>query len=120
MNWTHKHGPVVVIGASVAGLFTAKLLAESGVPVQVYERTQQLATCLLVRRRRLPTIRGDRGQLGYLHIDDAVTATLASLDHGSSGSVEPSTIHATAHPNQMKPIASSLFMRPCQSSARAT
>jgi nucleoside-diphosphate-sugar epimerase len=40
-----------------------------------------------VRRRRLPMIRGDRGQLPYLHVDDAVTATIAAIDHGSSGSV---------------------------------
>jgi flavin-dependent dehydrogenase len=43
MHWTYRDEPVVVIGASVAGLFTAKLLAERGVPVQVYERTEQLA-----------------------------------------------------------------------------
>jgi nucleoside-diphosphate-sugar epimerase len=45
------------------------------------------AMIALVRRRRLPTIRGDRGQLPYLHVDDAVAATIAALDHGSSGSV---------------------------------
>ena len=41
----------------------------------------------LVRRRRLPAVRGDRGQLPYIHIDDAVAATVAALDHGSAGSV---------------------------------
>jgi nucleoside-diphosphate-sugar epimerase len=40
----------------------------------------------LVRRRRLPMIRGDRGQLPYIHLDDAVAATVAALEHGSSGS----------------------------------
>jgi nucleoside-diphosphate-sugar epimerase len=39
----------------------------------------------LVRRRRLPTIRHDRGQLPYIHLDDAVGATIAALDHGRSG-----------------------------------
>jgi 2-alkyl-3-oxoalkanoate reductase len=40
----------------------------------------------LVRRRRLPMVRGDRGQLPYIHLDDAVAATVAALEHGSSGS----------------------------------
>ena len=34
--------PVVIVGASLAGLFAARLLAESQVPVEVYERTEQL------------------------------------------------------------------------------
>jgi nucleoside-diphosphate-sugar epimerase len=41
----------------------------------------------LVRRRRLPTIRNDQGQLPYIHLADAVTATIAALDHGKSGGV---------------------------------
>lgn len=41
----------------------------------------------MVRRRWLPRVRGDRGQLPYIHLDDAVTATIASLERGSSGSV---------------------------------
>jgi nucleoside-diphosphate-sugar epimerase len=41
----------------------------------------------LVRKRRLPTIRRDRGQLPYIHLDDAVAATIAALDHGAPGSV---------------------------------
>jgi nucleoside-diphosphate-sugar epimerase len=41
----------------------------------------------LVRRRRLPRVRHDRGQLPYIHLDDAVAATVAALDHGSSGGV---------------------------------
>jgi nucleoside-diphosphate-sugar epimerase len=40
----------------------------------------------LVRRRRMPMVRGDRGQLPYIHLDDAVAATVAALEHGSSGS----------------------------------
>ena len=39
----------------------------------------------LIRKRRLPRVRHDRGQLPYIHIDDAVSATQAALDHGSSG-----------------------------------
>ena len=40
-----------------------------------------------VRKRRLPRVRGDRGQLPYIHLDDAVAATVAALDHGRSGEV---------------------------------
>jgi nucleoside-diphosphate-sugar epimerase len=40
----------------------------------------------LVRRRRMPMVRGDRGQLPYIYLDDAVAATVAALEHGSSGS----------------------------------
>lgn len=35
--------PVVVVGASQAGLFAAELLARQGVPVHVYERAERLA-----------------------------------------------------------------------------
>jgi 2-alkyl-3-oxoalkanoate reductase len=41
----------------------------------------------MVRKRRLPRIRGDRGHLPYIHVDDAVAATIAALDHGVSGAV---------------------------------
>ena len=40
----------------------------------------------LVRKRRLPVVRGDSGQLPVIHIDDAVSATLAALDRGRAGS----------------------------------
>ena len=40
-----------------------------------------------VRRRRLPRIRPDDGQLPFIHMVDAVSATLAALDRGSSGRV---------------------------------
>ena len=38
-------------------------------------------------RMGFPMIRGDRGQLPFIHLDDAVSATLAALDHGTSGGV---------------------------------
>jgi nucleoside-diphosphate-sugar epimerase len=38
----------------------------------------------MVRRRWLPAIRLDRGQLPYIHLDDAVSATVAALDRGRS------------------------------------
>ena len=41
----------------------------------------------LVRRRRLPRVRHDQGLLPCIHLDDAVAATVAALDHGSSGRV---------------------------------
>jgi nucleoside-diphosphate-sugar epimerase len=41
----------------------------------------------MVRRRRLPRIRNDRGRLPYIHVDDAVSATIAALDRGTSGGV---------------------------------
>jgi nucleoside-diphosphate-sugar epimerase len=47
--------------------------------------TQELLT--LVRKRRLPRVRNDHGQLPFIHLDDAVTATLAALDRGRSGGV---------------------------------
>jgi len=39
----------------------------------------------LVRRRMLPVVRGDRSQLPCIHVDDAVSATVAALDHGGPG-----------------------------------
>lgn len=39
----------------------------------------------LVRRRRLPIVRGDTGQLPFIHLDDAVSATVLALDHGLTG-----------------------------------
>lgn len=40
-----------------------------------------------VKRRRFPVIRGDRSLLPCIHIADAVSATVAALNHGSAGSV---------------------------------
>jgi nucleoside-diphosphate-sugar epimerase len=37
----------------------------------------------LVRRRRLPIVGRGHGTQSFLHVDDAVGATLAALDHGS-------------------------------------
>jgi len=41
----------------------------------------------LARKRRLPRVRDDRGQLPYIHLDDAVAATVAALERGTSGGV---------------------------------
>jgi nucleoside-diphosphate-sugar epimerase len=40
----------------------------------------------MVRKRRLPVIRGDAGQLPLIHIDDAVSATVRALDKAPAGS----------------------------------
>lgn len=39
----------------------------------------------MVRKRRLPVVRGDSGQLPLIHLDDAVNATLAALDRAPAG-----------------------------------
>ena len=39
----------------------------------------------LVRRRMLPVVRGDQSLLPCIHVDDAVSATVAALDHGRPG-----------------------------------
>ena len=40
----------------------------------------------LARRRLLPVIRGDHGQLPFIHVDDAASATVAALDRANAGS----------------------------------
>ena len=40
----------------------------------------------MVRKRRLPAVRGDTGLLPLIHVDDAVSATLAALDRAPGGS----------------------------------
>jgi nucleoside-diphosphate-sugar epimerase len=42
---------------------------------------------LLARRRLLPTVRGDRGLLPFIHLEDAASATMAALERGPAGSV---------------------------------
>jgi len=41
----------------------------------------------MVRKRRLPVVRGDAGQLPWIHVDDAVSATVRALDLAPAGSV---------------------------------
>jgi nucleoside-diphosphate-sugar epimerase len=40
----------------------------------------------MVRKRRLPVVRNDAGQLPVIHADDVVSATLAALDRAPAGS----------------------------------
>jgi 2-alkyl-3-oxoalkanoate reductase len=44
-------------------------------------------TVRLVRRRMMPVVRGDRGLLPWIHLDDAVSATVAALDEAPAGAV---------------------------------
>jgi nucleoside-diphosphate-sugar epimerase len=41
----------------------------------------------MAKRRMLPTIRGDRGLLSSIHVDDAASATVAALERAPAGSV---------------------------------
>jgi 2-alkyl-3-oxoalkanoate reductase len=41
----------------------------------------------MVRKRRLPVVRGDAGQLPLIHVDDAVTATVLALGGAPAGAV---------------------------------
>jgi nucleoside-diphosphate-sugar epimerase len=39
----------------------------------------------LLRRRRYPVIGGGEGRMSFVHVDDAVDATVRALDHGAPG-----------------------------------
>jgi nucleoside-diphosphate-sugar epimerase len=50
------------------------------------ETASTVALIDMVRKRRLPVVRGDASQLPLIHIDDAVSATVRSLDLAPAGS----------------------------------
>jgi nucleoside-diphosphate-sugar epimerase len=50
-----------------------------------WEAPSTAAMVSMVRRRRLPVVRHDDGQLPIVHVTDAVRATVLALDHGRSG-----------------------------------
>src|SRR5215467_697035 len=50
------------------------------------ETPSTVAMIDMVRKRRLPAVRGDAGQLPLIHIDDAVSATVCALDRAPAGS----------------------------------
>ena len=50
------------------------------------ENPSTVQAIALVRRRLLPIIRGDRGQLPFIHVDDAASATVAALHRAPAGS----------------------------------
>jgi nucleoside-diphosphate-sugar epimerase len=41
----------------------------------------------MIRKRRLPVVRGDTGQLPVIHIEDAVSATVRALDQARAGAI---------------------------------
>lgn len=63
-NPTAARGPVAVIGGSAAGFFTAYLLARGGVPVRVFEQSEQLdaAERTLIVTQRMNELLGAAGK----------------------------------------------------------
>ena len=51
------------------------------------ETPSTVAMIEMIRKRRLPIVRGDTGQLPVIHIDDAVSATIRALDVAPAGAV---------------------------------
>jgi nucleoside-diphosphate-sugar epimerase len=74
-----------ILDASARGRFEGIILRYGMFYGPDNAMTQQMIA--LARRRMLPTVRGDRGLLPPIHIDDAASATIAALDHGAAGSI---------------------------------
>jgi 2-alkyl-3-oxoalkanoate reductase len=74
-----------VLDASARGFFEGIVLRYGLFYGPENSMTQQMIA--LARRRFLPTVRGDRGLLPLIHVDDAASATIAALDHGRAGSI---------------------------------
>jgi 2-alkyl-3-oxoalkanoate reductase len=74
-----------VLDASARGLFEGVVLRYGLFYGPENSMTRQMIA--LARRRFLPTVRGDRGLLPLIHVDDAASATIAALDHGPAGSI---------------------------------
>jgi nucleoside-diphosphate-sugar epimerase len=74
-----------VLAASDAGAIEGVVLRYGAFYGPQNPATQQMMS--LVRRRMLPVVRHDAGLLPCIHIDDAVSATVAALDHGRSGAI---------------------------------
>src|SRR3979490_1522938 len=87
MHRTDPHDPVIGIGPSSGGLFTAKLLAEQGVQVHVYERTEQLAP----RPRTLIVTPELQSVLGFSPAAATVN-TVHTLDLCTIGKTVPITL----------------------------
>lgn len=73
-----------VLGATQQGLIEGVVLRYGMFYGPAVASTAALVE--LVRRRRLPVVRGDTGQLPLIHIDDAVSATVLALDTAPAGS----------------------------------
>jgi len=50
-----------------------------------FEAASTAALIDMVRKRRLPIVRGDSGQLPFVHVEDAVSATVLALDRAPAG-----------------------------------
>jgi nucleoside-diphosphate-sugar epimerase len=46
-----------------------------------------IAMIEMIRKRRLPVVRDDTGQLPVIHIEDAVSATIRALDQARAGTI---------------------------------
>ncbi len=51
------------------------------------ETPSTVAMIDMVRKRRLPVVRGDAGQLPVIHVDDAVSATVRALEVARPGAI---------------------------------
>lgn len=51
------------------------------------EAPSTIAMIEMIRKRRLPVVRDDSSQLPVIHIEDAVSATIAALDRARAGTV---------------------------------
>ena len=74
-----------IIAASVSGKIEGIVLRYGIFYGMDNPATQKMIA--FAKRRMLPVIRGDRSLLPCIHIADAVSATVAALDHGTAGSV---------------------------------
>jgi nucleoside-diphosphate-sugar epimerase len=74
-----------VIQATAAGLVEGVILRYG--MFYSLETPSTVKMIEMVRKRRLPVLRGDAGQLPLIHLDDAVSATVAALDRAPAGSV---------------------------------
>jgi nucleoside-diphosphate-sugar epimerase len=72
-----------IVEASLAGAFEGIVLRYGGFYGPGVPMTDDLVE--RVRSGRVFRIRGDRGRIPFIHISDAVGATIAALDHGRSG-----------------------------------
>ena len=74
-----------ILGASRAGAIEGIVLRYGLFYGPDNPATQRMIA--LVRRRMLPVVRHDRSLLPCIHLDDAVSATMAALDRGPAGGV---------------------------------
>ena len=73
-----------VIGAARQGLIEGSVLRYG----MIYGpgTSSTVSMLAMVRKRRLPVIRGDAGKLSLVHIDDVVSATMRALEVAPAGS----------------------------------